>query len=80
MLPPFLWPSTWRSRSAAPLQAPAKSESNDFAPAQQIICHDSEKHGQLTKAFKLAMSTANSIIENVLLQSEVVTGLHILHF
>ena len=29
----------------APSQAPAKSESNDFAPAQQIliICHDSEK-------------------------------------
>ena len=58
----------------APSQAPAKSESNDFAPAQQIICHDSEKHGQLTKGDKLALSTANSINENVLLQSEVVTG------
>ena len=73
-LPPFEWPSTWRSRSSAPSQAPAKSESNDFAPAQQIICHDSEKHGQLTKGDKLALSTANSINENVLLQSEVVTG------
>ena len=52
----------------APSQAPAKSESNDFAPAQQIMCHDSEKHGQLTKEDKLALSTANSINENVLLQ------------
>jgi hypothetical protein len=33
-----------------------------------------KKFGQLTNTVKLAMSTANSMNENVLLQSEVVTG------
>jgi len=33
-----------------------------------------KKFGRLTNTVKLAMSTANSMNENVLLQSEVVTG------
>ena len=80
-LPPFQWPSTWRSRSMESDQAPAHSETNDFAPSQQIICHESETHGQLTKADKLSMKTRASINENVLLQSEFLSCYwHILYF
>ena len=77
----FRWPTSWRSRAINLDREPctiASSERIDFSPKQQILCHDSGKHGHFSKAEKLSAAKSRSLNENAILQSQVVAGTYVI--
>ena len=73
-LAPFKWQSAWKSCSVLPKGSLSSSEKKDFDPDVQIILHDSGNHGKYSITEKLAARRETNLNQNVLLNTEVVTG------
>ena len=65
-------------RSQHPLSVPS-SERHDIPEETQIVVHDSGKHGQFLKSDKLSVQRDIILNKSVLLETEVISGLHCIY-